>query len=284
MEANHHCYTFQYQNYRTGLLDAGIDATYVVHLRNNGRYSTILNELDLFRPTRNAYIVINDGYKTGQKQLPKQQSNYDLVDAVLQIYRHANLLQYRNILVLEDDCIFSKDLKDPVVREELSTFFTQHIRKSFVYRLGTVPFFLDPFRTHIPSNLCGGTHACVVSEAFRVKALTLYASNPRLLYDIDDVYNYYATQYLYYKPLAYQLFFRTENRDNWYSDSIIAPVAPWLRICAQKGITFFGIDSTTEPGYSQIYCIAKLLYIVSIAILGYLFYYLLSHGLVFLWT
>jgi hypothetical protein len=119
-------------------------------------------------------------------------------------------------------------------------------------------------------------------QILRVKALALHASNPRQLYDIDDVYNYYATQYLYYKPLAYQLFSRTENRDNWYSESMVAPMAPCLHICAQKGITFFGIDRTTEPGYSQIYRIAKLLYIASMAILGYALYCLLSriHSLV----
>ena len=57
------CYNFEKLNYKTGLLDETVDATYIIHLEGNGRYDNILNQLEEYKPTQTVYILLNKGFK-----------------------------------------------------------------------------------------------------------------------------------------------------------------------------------------------------------------------------
>ena len=55
------CYTYKKLISNNGLYNNSIDATYVIHLENNGRYDTILKQLNNTIPTKIVYILFNKG-------------------------------------------------------------------------------------------------------------------------------------------------------------------------------------------------------------------------------
>ena len=58
------------------------------------------------------FIVYNKGYKNCKKILPKQMPLYDIIDANENAFEHSLQNNFNNILILEDDFIFSERLKD----------------------------------------------------------------------------------------------------------------------------------------------------------------------------
>ena len=128
---NNNCYKFKKITYTNGLLDDAVDATYIIHLEGNGRYEGILNQLDLYQPTKVVYIVFNKGYKNCSKGEHIQLPAHDLVDAFLQIFKDAKHKNYENILILEDDFIFSEKIKDTTTRVNICTFLNNHKKISF---------------------------------------------------------------------------------------------------------------------------------------------------------
>jgi hypothetical protein len=257
MEANRHCYEFKIRSYPKGFLDPSVDATYVIHLIDNGRYDAILKEVDTFQPTKTLWFVLNQGFRACPKTLPKQSAGYDLADATMQIYTHAAEMGYENILVLEDDCFFHEDLKNPSTLQDLNTIFQQKKATSFSYRLGCIPALMVPFLIHSPIGLYAGAHAYVVSESFRTQAANQIT-------DIDEYLNLANNQYAYYKPLAYQLFPETENKTTWGTNISIFPyIFPILSVFFKLYIRLIGLDVRPEPGFSFAYLAAKALFILA---------------------
>jgi hypothetical protein len=277
MEENLHCYTFELHKFSKGLLDASLDATYVIHLRNNGRYESILKEVTEYQPTSLIYIVLNDGYKKCKKILPqvktedKQHSALDLVDANLQIYKHANQMNYKNILVLEDDCFFSPDIREEKVLHDLNTFLTDKSSTSFTYRLGCMPFLMLPFLTHVPYGFYQGAHAYVISRDARFKVINMDEST---IEDWDIFINILTIQYTYYKPLAYQILPETDNQKNWgtFNNSVLTYINKIIIKIWLLYIKLVGVDKKAEPGYSITYTNAKIIYSLLILLALFLVY------------
>jgi len=59
---NEHCYRFQYMKNTHGLFHKTIDVTYVVHLEGNGRYESVMKQL-------NEYHLTNDVYNFVQQRI-----------------------------------------------------------------------------------------------------------------------------------------------------------------------------------------------------------------------
>ena len=97
MEENKSCYHFQLRTYEHVLFKQ-IDATYIIHLKNNGRETSIEEQLANSPPSHLVYLVENQGYKTCPKKLHEYKPSHDLTDAFLQVFRHA----HRYILILDD--------------------------------------------------------------------------------------------------------------------------------------------------------------------------------------
>jgi len=108
---NTHCYTFKKITYTEGFLDKSVDATYIIHLKDNGREEHIYKQLKEYQPTKVVYIAYNLGFKNCSKKLIEQISYQDLSDAFMQCFKHANENDYDNVLILEDDFIFSHEIK-----------------------------------------------------------------------------------------------------------------------------------------------------------------------------
>ena len=197
---NSEYYRFEEINYNKGILDSCIDATYVLHLENNGRINSVLSQLDRVLISKQIYIMYNTGFKKTNKQLPKYTSMYDLVDGYLQIFTHANDNNYSNILILEDDFIFDNKIFDQHISDRINEFIDNQNNKVFSYSLGCTPFLLFPVSLYTHKVFKGGAaHAIIYTKDIREEILN---SNTNKIFDWDykiHKYNFYC----YYKPICY---------------------------------------------------------------------------------
>jgi hypothetical protein len=256
---NNNCYKFKKITYTSGLLDDAVDATYIIHLEGNGRYEDILKQLDLYQPTKIVYIVFNKGYKNCSKDQHIQLPAHDLVDAFLQIFKDAKHKNYEDILILEDDFIFSEKIKDTTTRMNVCTFLNSHKNENFQYLLGCMPLIKMPYTfdgIHFISVVSLGTHACVYSKKNRTQLLKTEQQNVTDW----DIYNcFYSRRYSYYQPLCYQLFPDTENSDNWGKSNYLLYLSALI---LKKIFNFFKLDTQVEPGYSFFYLFSKTLFFI----------------------
>lgn len=260
------CYRYQQINYKEGLLDNIIDATYVIHLKGNGRYEALMNGLNNYYPSSKVYVLFNKGFKKCKKDLPVQNSAYDLVHANLEIFKHANSMGYQNILILEDDFIFSDLIKKRKTIKNLERFFSLHSGESFVYYLGTAPLILIPYdENNYYAYLTTGNHACIYTPKVRKDIL----DDKKNIGDWEVYIKLNNNKYTYFTPLCFQTFPLTENQTNW-------PSFCGLTYIYIKILKAFGMDKYVEPGHSIFNCVAKSWVYSLIFIIVVLVVYLMS--------
>ena len=61
-------YSFEKRLNKEGILEKSVDATYIIHLKDNGRLEHIYQQLEEFSPTKIIYIVFNQGFKNCTKK------------------------------------------------------------------------------------------------------------------------------------------------------------------------------------------------------------------------
>jgi hypothetical protein len=254
------CYHYEKYHFEKGLLD--IDRTYIIHLEGNGRLDNIYKQLEEFHISKEVYILFNKGYKKCNKNLEEQKSTFDLIDAFMTIFEHARDLD--NILILEDDFFFDKDIKKD--RNDINQFINDKKDENFVYYLGTIPYLTIPFSKHHITLLSTGTHACIYSKQMRIE------TQHKSMRDWDIYINFNHRRYMYHKPLCYQLFPDTENSKEWgFGSSILRWVFKWNQL------------HQSEKGYLHFYLFSKVLFIILFIIFIYLIHTLLSrHFLYFI--
>jgi len=254
---NRSCYHLEKLEFGNALLD--IDATYVIHLENNGRLDSVKAQLNKFQPTKNVFILHNKGYKNCKKDTYINKPALDLVDAFLYIFRDAQKKDYKHILILEDDFIFNNKIKDKKVRQHIMNFISN--KKYDVYALGILPCiqYVHDNNTNICLR-CGGTHAIIYSRNCIDKVLQ---DDKRSIEDWDIYIGIKFKKYMYNEPLCYQLFPETENQKHWV-DNIGTKTQKYI-------IKLLKIDTYVEPGYSICYFISRLIYGLCIILLVWLF-------------
>ena len=246
------CYKFEERIFNSGFLDQSVDATYILHLEGNGRLESINKQLTIYQPTKIVYILFNRGFKKCEKPSYIDSSTTDLIDGNIQIFKHARENNYRNILILEDDFIFSDKILSPEIQYRINSFLVECGDSSFIYSLGCIPLLQFPIGEgyHYKSKFIG-THACIFSKAYRENILSKDQSSMK---DWDVAINPIA--YTYHIPLCYQLFPNTENQKTWYDDNIFSKMA---YILTKFIIFIFSLDTRYEPGYSILYTMSKIL-------------------------
>ncbi len=249
------CYTFKKMKYNKGLLDDAVDATYIIHLEGNGRYDDIMNQLKTYHPTKEVYILFNKGYKKCKKDEHIKLPAHDLVDAFLQVFTHAKNQKYDNILILEDDFIFSKKIKKTSTQQDICTFLNNNKDKDYQYFLGCLPYLQLPCTLDSKHyiNICsGGTHAVIYTKKNRERLLNV---NQKDITDWDYYSFTHSRRYAYCEPVCYQLFPDTDNSNNWHKDNYILYMISKL---AKKILNLFKLDTQIEPGYSIFYLYSKI--------------------------
>lgn len=262
MEKNKQCYHYKKRVYTDGILNGAIDATYIIHLKDNGREPDIEKQLSEYHPTNTVYIVINKGYKTCPKNLPDQTPPHDLTDAFLQIFQHANKENYNHILILEDDFLFHPNIKDPTIQRDVCEFLQTKRTYKCVYYLGCLPYIQSMgLSNHNRLYMSIGTHACVYSKPLRNHILESYAQTDIVDWDLFHNCNSFRyPRYIYSQPLCYQLFPPTENAKHWYNPLGLADIIKYFH---KK----FDLDKQVEPGHQYFYGLSKFIYVFILVLL-----------------
>ena len=197
------CYDYEEYTFNNGIID--VDATYIIHLKGNGRYESIIDQLNKYPISKKVYIVLNKGFKKCKKDPSITKPPLDLVDAYLEIFDHAKNIN--NILILEDDFMFDDKILDPFHQNNINEFI--HSKKDFVYYIGAIPLILLPYDFYNHRTMySSGTHSVIYSKKFREKT-------KNTIDDWDVHLNLQSNRYMYYTPLCYQLFPETDNSKHW---------------------------------------------------------------------
>ena len=259
------CYYLKTQYYTEPLFKE-VDATYIIHLEGNEkRHKNIIDQLTLYHPTKIVHIVFNKGYKKCDKPKIKN-SVEDLIDTYLYILNDAK--KYNTILILEDDFMFHKDVKNHTTN--IDTFVKSH--DTFIYRLGCIPNIQIPYNMYTYRGISGGAHCILYSKTIRNKIL----NDKKRITDWDIYINFFSINYIYYTPICYQLFPNTENRNNWGIDNAIDYfIAQYIIIII---ISLLKLDTSVEPGYSILYFTSKL---IPVMLFILAIYYLIKFNKIF---
>lgn len=252
------CYYLKTLYFNDPIFDS-VDATYIIHLEGNGRYSDIEEQLEKYHPSKIVHILFNKGFKRCEKK-NIDSSPKDIIDANLYIFKHAT--KYDTILVLEDDFMFDSKIKEH--SKNIDSFVNNH--SHFIYRIGCIPCIMVPYNLHTYRGISGGAHCVLYSKSIRHEIQNM---NPL---DIDD-WDFFTTtrlfvNFIYYKPLCYQLFPATENQSNWGRGNDFYIFMSKLIIVLLK---FLLLDKHIEPGYSIMYANSKLWWIIVIIIIFIIF-------------
>jgi len=272
LKETENCYNFEKLNYKSGLLDDNVDATYIIHLEGNGRYENILKQLETYVPTSNIFILLNKGYlKCPKKGITT--SSADLTDCYLQIFRHAKMQNLNNILILEDDFTFNEKMKDSFHIKNINDFLTKKNGDNFIYLLGAIPWFLVPYDSYNYRCLCSsGTHCIIYSKAHRDDFLLNYYRK-MIFTDWDINYNVnFTSRFIYYTPLCYQLCCNSENsKDLKFSNKYAAFGSEVVKYLNYNIIyRLLGLDKKPEPGYSIMYFYSKVIFYIVLLIMIYI--------------
>jgi|LakMenE29Apr09ns_1017244.scaffolds.fasta_scaffold03551_2 hypothetical protein len=249
------CYSFKKIKYNTGLLDGAVDATYIIHLEGNGRYDRIMKQLERYHPTKEVYIVFNKGYKKCKKDEHVKLPAHDLIDTFLHVFKHAKNQNYDNILILEDDFIFTEKIKKTSTQQDICTFLNEHKNEDYQYFLGCLPLLQLPCTLdskHYINIGSLGTHAVIYTKQNRERLLKV---NQKDITDWDYYSFTHSRRYVYCEPLCYQLFPDTENSKNWHKGNYILHI---IALLTKKGFNFIQLDTQIEPGYSIFYIFSKI--------------------------
>jgi hypothetical protein len=252
------CFYFKKIIFNNPIFDKNIDATYVLHLENNGRYEQMINQLNKYNITNIVYILFNKGFKKCNKKKFINNTLLDIVDANLTIFKHAKQKKFNNILIFEDDFILTDEIKSEKNINNINDFLENHENKKFMYSLGTVPYIAIPYNLHTYRTLFyGGSHAVIYSKKIRDKYLSINQKeiNDWDMYKLNNMKKY---SYMYYKPLCYQLFPQTENQKNWIHvyNNIFWVYLVKLSYYLIKKIK---LDKHYEPGFTYVYNVSKIL-------------------------
>jgi hypothetical protein len=219
-------------------------------------------------------VLYNSGYKHYTKYLHQKQvlTTYeDILHAYLYIFKECQ--QYQNILILEDDVIFSSNLTQKRIVHDINKFILQN--EPHCYALGCLPIIVNPFSIiskHVDVLMSGCSHACIYSRDCRQKILScIYAYQYKL--DIDHIKNRIIThKHMYYKPLCLQCFPETHNKQVWAQGMpfVAMNIIKWGMFLLKqlKLDQVVNIDKNTNNFYNIVYtvhyvllwCILFLLY------------------------
>ena len=196
-----------------------------------------------------------DEMKAHQERLPKQESQFDIVDANLFIFRDAQEKKYKNILVLEDDFFFHKEIRANRNCESVDEFIEGKKDGELMYFLGCLPGLAIPCTTDLKHfSMCGTTtHSVIYSRQYR-EGLLLVGQEKILDWDVFQCIHRPLSRYMYHMPLCYQLFPVTENSKNWGNQD---PLMKYLCSLGFKCMQWMKLDVQVDPGYSGFYFFSK---------------------------
>ena len=169
---------------------------------------------------------------------------------------------YENVLILEDDFIFSPEIKkNKTYIHDINRFLLEQPKNEpFIYYLGCNPILMRPASVdilHYKSYKSCSTHAIIYSKAARSAPLNLELKHWDTIVE-DGIPN----RYLYCKPICYQTYPDTENKLTWSEkDNIL------IGYLKNQVINVLNLDKQPEPGFTILYWVAKVLNILILLVI-----------------
>ena len=204
----------------------------------------------------------------------------DCIESHHQAYIHAYNNKYNNILILEDDFIFTNKIKEKKHLHNINMFLKKFIDSNFTYFLGVLPHFVTPYNKYTYNlHLFAGAHGYIISKKCRNIFLLNNKNQPMShLYSLESFLISNADYaFMYYIPLVYQLCPITDSMKSWGKKGkniidYIYNIGTWIFI---KSLLFFKLDKQINPGYPIHYFFAKSYFYIIILIIAIIIYYLI---------
>ena len=277
--SNKHCYKLEYREYYQGILDSYVDTTYIITMTNSIRMKNIETQLKKYIPTKKIYIVKNDGYKKCNKILSKYEPPYDLTDTYFYIMQHSLIENFNNILILEDDFIFSDNINNMSIHSEISNIFKQNKNNKIYFNLGPMPILFYP-NINVMNNVYNGifiltSQAIIYNKNIRYDIMNYYHNIHYKNWDVFISLKYKS--YFYRKPLCYQTFPQTENQKYWLSNNDTSLYSQITNYIIIKFFSLLGLDKTPEPGYTYIYTLFFIINYLLLIIIIFCVYIFLNN-------
>ena len=214
---NNKCYRHHLLQFDSGLFDDCVDMAYVLTMENSKNHDSFMQQLEIHKPHSKVIVQYNKGYKNCNKNIGKQITKDDLIDAYRNVFEHALHHNYRHVLVFEED-FFMDDYNEEDI-DNINNFVSKN--KFSVYNLGPLmchsglDIFNDTKSNHYKCELSTTAHAVIYNKHY-MKDFIKAADKQKIEDQCDTFWNDSKYKvYTYYKPIAFQLFPETENSNNW---------------------------------------------------------------------
>ena len=224
-------YNLETLKYKSGKFDNFCDAAYVLTLTSNNRIDSFLTMYEQFIPCKTLHILHNEGFHNCEKNNrfdEKIDSTWrDIEHSETDIYKDAEKKGYNNILVLEDDCIFTFFMKSQFLCNRLGKW-VKNSKHGFT-RLGCiyVPFRIIPANLFILGSIGNsklqfkGAHAYILSKKMRHRLLNIKQDH---LCQADSCFRYNIKQHTLTFAFAVQTHPVTENMKNGWGNPFIISI------------------------------------------------------------
>jgi hypothetical protein len=247
-------------------------------MENSKRKDQYENQLKEFIPTKTIYIVHNKGYKKCSKILPEEIPPYDISDAYLNAMNHSFENNYNNILILEDDFIFNKKIKDNKIINEIKYIFDKK-SEPFFFNLGPIPLLFSPTYN---LNIYNGIHTLTTQSVIYNKNIIFEILNDKNIHNFLQYDQYLASNYKHYFykiPLSYQTFPNTDNKKYWGRHD---GTETFIMKFNKYATDILNINIDPELGWHRIYYIVfflnYLLYIIIFLLIFFLIFFVLYNA------
>lgn len=219
-----------------------VDAVYLMRMWDSRR-SPPMSMIKIF--ANRVFIQHNMGKLATKKKPGVDCTGRDIIHSYKNVARHALRLNFKKVLILEDDVVFSK-MSLVKFRSHLKAVDEFCRSRDFtVYSLGSFGFMIPEETWH--RRFVGEAafaHAMIWSNEGLLRLLVHRTEDAQ---DVDsDIMSQFPRRYTYYRPLAMQTFPNTQNSEDW--------CCPKRRFCIRAA----GLDGAIEPGWSIIYTISNV--------------------------
>ena len=255
------CYTFNILQEKQGIYDSFLDCVYVITLENSfKRHKNIEDQFKKYNLCKNTIIVNNKGYNCEKileidgYNIKVDNTQTDLTHANIIVLKHSISQGYKNILILEDDFILSDIICETAHTENIKREVSKNGNQ--IISLGCLPFISSNFNDNFKKNIVSlGTHAQIYTLSTTIQLLNYINTNlSKTICDWDVITNL-CGRIFYNKPLVYQIWPETENRNNWLSKikSINTKNIKKIEKIFLNSLKILSLDKTPEPGTSFFY-------------------------------
>ena len=212
---NKHCYRNEIISFDSGLFDDCIDMAYLITMENSKRKDAYMKQLSEHKPSSKVTVILNKGFRSKQcnKKLKKQNSAYDITDALRNVFVNALENKYKRILVCEDDFFMDRTKYTKKDIERVVKFCNK--KNPHVYNLGPLLHLSWPTLSyHIRAIISTASHAVIYNSSY-MKDFITWSSLGKILHCDSFWQKSVYSKYGYYKPLCFQLCPETENMKQW---------------------------------------------------------------------